>query len=85
MFTLATVLRMLQWVETNPSNIHICPTDICFAALRYYADGIDTDVKYGCLQMLDWFVFTHPAYYHCCRQWQFKPMEQRSLKSVNNC
>jgi len=29
------------------------------AASWYYADGI-TDVKYGCLQMLDWLVSTHP-------------------------
>jgi hypothetical protein len=25
-------VQMLQWGETNPSNICICPTDICFAA-----------------------------------------------------
>jgi hypothetical protein len=25
-------LERLQWVETNPSNIRICPSDICFAA-----------------------------------------------------
>ncbi len=50
-------------METNPSNIRICPTDIriCptdirFAALWYYAVGVDTDVKYGCLGMLDWLV-----------------------------
>jgi hypothetical protein len=38
------VIKLIDhWVETNPSNILICRTDICFA-----------DVKYGCLQMLDW-------------------------------
>jgi hypothetical protein len=49
-----------QWVETNPYNICICPTDICFATWWYYTDGIDTDVKYRCLRMLDWLVSTHP-------------------------
>jgi hypothetical protein len=47
-------------METNPSKICICPTDICFSACWYYADGVDTDVKYGCWQMLDWLVSTHP-------------------------
>jgi hypothetical protein len=49
-----------QWAETNPFNIHICPTDIRFTAWWYYADSIDTDVKYRCLRMLDWLVSTHP-------------------------
>ncbi len=53
-------LTWVQWVETNPSNIRICPTDIRFAAWWYYADGIDMDVKYGCLRMLDWLVSIHP-------------------------
>jgi len=52
-------------VETNPSNICICPTDIRFTACWYYSDGIDTDVKYGCLWMLDWLVSTHPYVYMC--------------------
>ncbi len=47
-------------METNPSNIHICPTDVRFDAWWYYADGIDTDVKYRCLRMLDWLVSTDP-------------------------
>ncbi len=34
--------------------------DICFAALWYYTDSIDIDVKYICLRMLDWLVSTHP-------------------------
>ncbi len=51
--------NICQWVETNPSNIRICPMDICFAAWWYYADSIDTDVKYGYLQMLNWLVSTH--------------------------
>jgi hypothetical protein len=50
-----------QWAETNPFNIRICPTDIHFAAWWCYPDGIDTDVKYGCLQMLDWLVSTLPV------------------------
>jgi hypothetical protein len=29
------------------------------AASWYYTDG-NTDVKYGCLQMLDWLVSTYP-------------------------
>jgi hypothetical protein len=33
----------LQWVETNPSNIRIFPTDICYLASWYYANGV-----YGC-------------------------------------
>jgi hypothetical protein len=49
-----------QWVETNRSNICICPTDICFTAWWYYTDSIDMDVKYRCLRMLDWLVSTHP-------------------------
>jgi hypothetical protein len=49
-----------QWVENHPSNICICPIDICFGAWWYYAEGIDMEVKYGCLQMLDWLVSTHP-------------------------
>jgi len=49
-----------QWVETNPSNICICPTDIRFAAWLYYADSVDMNVKYRCLRMLDWLVSTTP-------------------------
>ncbi len=51
-----------QWVETNPSNICICPTDIRFAAWLYYADSVDMNVKYRCLRMLDWLVSTHPMW-----------------------
>jgi hypothetical protein len=33
-----------------------------FLASWYYAEGIDTDVKYGCLQMLDGLVSSHPMF-----------------------
>jgi hypothetical protein len=55
-------------VETNPSSIRICPTDICFATWWYYADGVDTDVKNGCFRMLDWLVSTHPSKQNIGRQ-----------------
>jgi hypothetical protein len=48
--------RNLQWVETNPSNIRIFPTDIHFiAAWWFYADGF-----YGCSRMLYRFISSHP-------------------------
>jgi hypothetical protein len=33
-----------------------------FLALWYYAEGIDTDVKYGCSKMLDGLVPSHPLF-----------------------
>jgi hypothetical protein len=50
----------LQWVETNQSNFCIYPTDICILASWYYTEGVDMDVKYRCLQMLDGLVSSHP-------------------------
>jgi hypothetical protein len=47
-----------QWVETNPSNICIFLTDICYLASWYYTTAF-ADVKYGCLWMLDRLVSTH--------------------------
>ncbi len=47
-----------QWVENNLTNIHIFCT--VFLASWYYADSVDTDVKYECLRILDWLVSTHP-------------------------
>ncbi len=44
-----------QRIENNLTNICI----FCIASW-YYADGINTDVKYRCLRMLDWLVSTHP-------------------------
>jgi hypothetical protein len=67
---LSTVdLLMEQWVETNPSNICIFPMDICFycrlMVLRKWLLQMLTafaDVKYGCCQMLDGLVSTHPEW-----------------------
>jgi hypothetical protein len=47
----------MQWVKTNQSIFRIYATEI--VASWYYADS-DVDVKYRCLRMLDWLVFTHP-------------------------
>ncbi len=51
-----------EWVETNPSNIRIFPTDICiilmdihFIAWWYYTNSF-----YRCCWMLDGLVSSHP-------------------------
>ncbi len=52
--------KVYQWVETNPSNIRFFPTDICFyLASWYYANGLRMSV-YGCSQMFDGLVSSHP-------------------------
>ncbi len=50
--------KILQWVETNPSNICIFPTDIHFYPGSWYY----TNVKYRCLRVLDGLVSTHPKF-----------------------
>ncbi len=52
--------KKMQWVENNLTNIRIFVWTSVFLASWYYADSLDTDVKYRCLQMLDWLVSTHP-------------------------
>ncbi len=54
-------------MENNLTNICILCMDICILTLWYYADDIDTDVKYGCLQMLDWLVSTHLFFSTSCK------------------
>ncbi len=47
-------------METSPSNICFFPTDIRFyLASWYYANGLPMSV-YGCLQMLNGLVSSHP-------------------------
>jgi hypothetical protein len=46
-----------QWVETNPSNICIFPTDICFSRLL----ALHWRCLYGCFRMLDRLVSSHPT------------------------
>jgi hypothetical protein len=62
-----TLQLNLQWVETNPSNICIFPTDICFslphgttlkALIQMFIQ------KYGCSLMLDGLVSSHPTIYN---------------------
>jgi len=50
----------MKWVETNQSNFAIYLQTIIFFASCYYTEGIDTNVKYGCSQMLDGLVSSHP-------------------------
>jgi hypothetical protein len=37
--------QVLKWVENNRTNIRIFPTNICFIASWYYADGSFADVN----------------------------------------
>jgi hypothetical protein len=54
-----TELKMNSgWKTTLLTSVFFIQTSV-FLASCYYADSIDTDVKYGCLQMLDWLVSTH--------------------------
>ncbi len=56
-------LKPCQWVETSQPNFCIYPMDIrIFLTSWFYAEGIDTDVKYRCLRMLDGLVFSHPSF-----------------------
>jgi len=57
----ANKLDCLQWVETNPSNICVFPTDIHFYLTSwYYANGLQMSV-YGCLRMLNGLVSSYPG------------------------
>jgi hypothetical protein len=68
--------RKLQWVEINPSNICIFPTDIRFiAAWCYYANGF-----YGCCQMSDGLVSSHPE--NCCRFIEHKEKKQLPVNAI---
>ncbi len=44
---------------SNLTSVFTLRTSV-FLASWYCAEGVDTDVKYGCLQMLNGFVSSHP-------------------------
>jgi hypothetical protein len=44
---------------SNLTSVFTLRTSV-FLASWYYAEGVDTDVKCGCFQMLDGFVSSHP-------------------------
>jgi len=52
------------WKPTNLTSVFTLRTSV-FLASWYYAEGIDTDVKYGCLWMLDGLVSSHPNSLSC--------------------
>jgi hypothetical protein len=41
----AFCIVLIQWVENNPTNIHIYPTNIRFITSWYYADSSFADVN----------------------------------------
>ncbi len=48
------------WKPTNLTSVFTLRTSV-FLASSYYAEGIDTEVKYGCSWMLDGLVSSHPC------------------------
>jgi hypothetical protein len=50
------------WKLTNLTSVFTLWTSI-FLASWYYAEGINTDIKYGGSWMLDGLVSSHPAFW----------------------
>jgi hypothetical protein len=48
------------WKPTNLTFVFTLRTSV-FLASWYYAEGLDTDVKYGCSRLLDGLVSSHPC------------------------
>jgi hypothetical protein len=61
MLPFTPAIGYMQWVETNPSNICIFPTDMHFISPHGTTLKAFVDVKYRCLQMLEGLVYTHPS------------------------
>jgi hypothetical protein len=58
--------QVLKWVENNPTNIRIFPTNIRFIASWYYADGSFADFNMDVARCLDGLVSSHPRFCPVC-------------------
>ncbi len=56
-----TLALFSGWKPTNLTAVFTLQTTV-FLASWNYAEGIDTDVKYGCSLILDGLVSSHAAY-----------------------